>query len=46
MQTKQHACFCDHCGRITNHVTHYVKADGGGQLIATVQCAEHAEEAV
>lgn len=36
--------FCDHCGRITKHVTHYENADGGGQLVATVRCVEHSEE--
>ncbi|WP_193341849.1 hypothetical protein [Pseudarthrobacter sp. AB1] len=45
MQTKQHMCFCEECGRITTHVTHYEKADAGGPLIANVRCAEHAEEA-
>jgi len=45
MRTKQHTCFCDHCGKVTNHVTHYETADGDGQLIAKVQCVEHAEEA-
>ena len=41
--SKQHKAFCTSCGKVTNHVTHYEKSDGG-QLVATVHCAEHAEE--
>ena len=41
MGTKQHKTFCPACGKTTNHVTVYQKADDGGQLVATVWCAEH-----
>lgn len=43
MGTKQHTDFCPSCGKTTNHVTRYKKDDGGGQLRATVQCAEHSD---
>lgn len=45
MGTKQHTTFCALCAKSTNHVTVYQKADDGGQLIATVRCAEHSGEA-
>lgn len=45
MGTKQHTTFCVSCGKTTNHVTRYQKDDGGGQLIATVRCAEHTDAA-
>ena len=45
MGTKQHTTFCASCGKSTNHVTRYQKDDGGGSLIATVQCAEHTDAA-
>jgi hypothetical protein len=41
MGTKQHTTFCALCAKATNHVTVSQKADDGGQLIATVRCAEH-----
>jgi ribosomal protein L44E len=43
MGTKQHKTFCPACGKTTNHVTNYQKADDGGPLVATVRCAEHSE---
>ena len=43
MGTKQHKTFCPACGKTTNHVTAYQKADDGGPLVATVRCAEHSE---
>lgn len=45
MGTKQHKSFCPSCGKTTNHVTRYQKADGGGFLTATVRCAEHTDAA-
>ena len=45
MGTKQHTTFCALCAKTTNHVTVYQKADDGGQLIATVRCAEHSGDA-
>lgn len=44
MGTKQHTTFCALCAKATNHVTVYQKTDDGGQLIATVRCAEHSGE--
>jgi hypothetical protein len=43
MGTKQHKTYCAACGKTTNHVTVYQKADDGGRLIATVQCFEHSD---
>ena len=45
MGMKQHHDFCHECGKLTNHVTVYEKADRGGSLIAKVQCAEHMDKA-
>jgi hypothetical protein len=44
MGTKQHEAFCGACAKTTNHVTLHQKADDGGQLVATVRCAEHSDE--
>jgi hypothetical protein len=41
--SKQHKAFCTACGKTTNHVTLFQKADGGG-LLATVHCVEHSDE--
>ena len=46
MWTKQHQALCVTCGRNTNHVTHYIKDNAGGSLVAEVQCAEHHEAPV
>jgi hypothetical protein len=42
--SKQHKAFCTACGKTTNHVTLFQKADGGGLLVATVHCVEHSDE--